>query len=449
MSSSNSKVKESKKYNKLFSYIAKLFFKSWTTYICFLGFAGILVIVSMIPYWIRDDLRKKEILDLIFYMEIAISCIGISAQSIIKICQIFLDPQRDGIEILILSKPIRRIDIWMARTFFWLGFVGFVALINIAIMNFSVIFSPWSSLLTKDDYLLLSVGALLSQVTISLFLMGVTLLVGYLFGNRVARSVSPGILTCSYIVSSFSPFISSVINPVTPLKKINDDFLAYINNKDTNIISQINNKISSMGITIRNPISRIETKFGFNAFIAKNDRLELDTNAFRFLDGDGFDYYPEIQFNANFENEIINSLFMWLYESQKGKQINFDPFLVSLDYLNPISGVLKIARTNSQYNTRIQTMLSGIIEGNQTLSRYSSYSNIAPDFGNNKHYNKSEQNTQDPTPPTTPSTPSITYYTTYQRRDFDIPWVIAINWITISAFLFAASSYIYMRKDFR
>lgn len=434
-----SEVKVSKKYNKLFSYISKLFFKSWTTYICFFGFASVLVLVSMIPYWMPENLRRKEVLDLIFYMEIAISCIGISAQSIIKICQIYLDPQRDGIEILILSKPVRRIDIWIARTIFWLGFIGFVALINIAIMNFSVLFSPWSTLLSKDDFLLLSVGALLSQVTISLFLMGVTLLIGYLFGNRVARSVSPGILTCSYIVSSFSPFISSVINPITPLKKINDDFLTFVNKPD--IISQINSKIGDMGITTNKPISKIETNLGPNGFVARNERLEF--NSFRFLDADGVDYFSKIRENTNFETEIINNFFNWLYESQKGKQIHFDSFLVSLDYLNPISGVLKIARTNSKYNTKIQTMLSGIIDGNQTLSRYSSYSNIAPIFENNKHY--MIENT--PESPTTPS--SKTYYTTYQKKDFDVPWVIAINWITISAFLFAASSYVYMRKDFR
>lgn len=430
----------SKKYSKLFSYISKSFFKSWTTYICFLGFAGVLVLVSMVPYWMPENLRRKDVLDLIFYMEIAVSCIGISAQSIIKICQIYLDPQRDGIEILILSKPVKRIDIWIARTIFWLGFVGFIALINIAIMNFSVVFSPWSTLLSKDDFLLLSVGALLSQVTISSFLMGVTLLVGYLFGNRVARSVSPGILTCSYIISSFSPFISSVINPMTPLKKINDDFLTYVNEPTT--INQINVKIQAMGITTNKPITKIETDFVLNGFVAKNDRLEF--NGFKFIDEDKTDYSLQIMGHSNFETEIVNSFFNWLYESQKGKTINFDPFLVSLDYLNPISGVLKIARTNSQYNTRIQTMLSGIIDGHQTLSRYSNYSDIAPDFGNNKHYAVVEN-----TPETPEATPKKTYYTTYQKKDFDIPWVIAINWITISTFLFLASSYVYMRKDFR
>lgn len=433
------KEKLSNKYKTLFLYISRIFFKSWTTYICFFGFAIALTSVALIPYFIPNNAITKEILNLIFYIEVSISCIGVGVQSIIKICQIFLDPERDGIEILILSKPVKRFDIWITRASFWFLFINGVAISNIIIMNLAISFSPSAKLLTTDDFMLLSIGVYFSQIIISLLLMGITLIIGYIFGNRAARSVPSTIISCSYIIANVAPFITSVVNPISPLQKINNEFVQYIN--ETGKIQEINNKISSNLGSLDFPIETItkaEIDQNQNGFIVKNNYLEF--KAIKLLNQNSEDILSKM--NLSQKDKIINLLspdfFQYLYESQKGKEIRFDLFLVSLDFINPMSGILKIARTNTEYSKKSEAMLSGILSGGQSFSRYSSYSNIAPIYSNNMHFEEytAEDN-------------KIYKRTSYVETSYSKPWIIGIDWVAISCFLFIGSYVIYIRRDFK
>lgn len=426
--------KLSKKYQTLFFYISRVFFKSWTTYVCFFGFAIALTSVSLIPYFVPSQAITKEILNLIFYIEVSISCIGIGIQSIIKICQIFLDPERDGIEILLLSKPVKRSDIWITRTIFWFAFINAIALTNIMIMNLTISFSSVTKLLTVDDFILLSIGVYFSQLVIVLLLIGITLMVGYAFGNRAARSVPSAVISCSYIVANIAPFIVSIVNPISPLQKINNDFVEYIN-KDAIKIDEIN-KIVNKNLPNSN-IAKVEISPEQSGFYVNNNHLEF--KGIKLINTDGRDVLEEM--GTDKSKEVIKTLlpifFQYLHNSQKGEELPSDLFLVSLDFINPMSGILKIARTNTEYSKKSESMLSGLLNGGQSLSRYSSYSNIAPIYSDGKYYEELSNNGE------------TVFRTSYSETSYSKPWIIGVDWVAIGCLLFVGSYVIYMRRDFK
>lgn len=399
-------------YKLMMQYISRIVFKSVSTYICFFSFCIILLIVSLLPSFIKD-FQQSNILDYIFYIEISLSCIAIGVQTIIKSAQIFLDSRNDGDEIIIITKPINRFEIWAARSTFLLIFGFAISFINTFLINIGSFLI--TRILTPNNFLLLTVGALGAQFITFLIVSSMVLFLGSIFGAKIGRSIPATVFACSYVIANFINVSTSYITS-TPIDQINNSFNNAIN---SNIV-----QFQNLGATDTSQ----STNYANISFLPSNNksfvagpRNELVFKNIVFKDNANKDIVISINDqNANFIFELLHDSFI-------NKNIKANNFLLAMDYINPMSGILKIARTNVEQDH--------INHSFYNLSSYSNYHNIAPTFIDGTYYNFDSENQS--------------YYTTYDEEKLDEPWMLAISWSSIAVLVFVFSSLIYYRKELK
>lgn len=399
-------------YKLMMQYISRIFFKSVSTYVCFFSFCIILLIVSLLPFFFKD-FQQSNILDYIFYIEISLSCIAIGVQTIIKSAQIFLDSQNDGDDIIIITKPINRFEIWVARSTFLLIFGFALSFINTFLINIGSFLI--ARILTPNNFLLLTVGALGAQFITFLIVSSMVLFLGSIFGIKIGRSIPATIFACSYVIANFTNVSTGYITS-TPIDQINNTF----NNAVTSNIAQF----QSFGTTDTSQATNyanIASLSSNNKSFAAGPSNKLVFQNIVFKDSANKD----ITISINDQN--ANFIFQLLHNSFINKNIQANTFLLAIDYINPMSGVLKIARTNVEKDL--------ISDSVYDLSSYSNYYNIAPTFSNSTYYNFDSKNQS--------------YYTTYDEEKLDEPWMLAISWSSVAILVFVFSSLMYYRRELK
>ena len=162
------------------------------------------------------------------------SCIAIGVQTIVKSAQIFLDSRNDGDEIIIITKPINRFEIWAARSTFLLIFGFAISFINTFLINIGSFLI--TRILTPNNFLLLTVGALGAQFITFLIVSSMVLFLGSIFGTKIGRSIPATVFACSYVIANFINVSTSYITS-TPIDQINNTF----NNAVASKIDQFQN----------------------------------------------------------------------------------------------------------------------------------------------------------------------------------------------------------------
>lgn len=399
-------------FKLMMRYISRIFFKSISTYVCFFSFCIILLSVSLLPFFITD-FQQSKILNYIFYIEISLSCIAIGVQTIIKASQIFLDPQNDGDDIIIITKPISRFEIWMARSAFLLIFGFSVSFINTFLINVGSFLI--ARILSPNNFLLLTVGALGAQIITFLIISSIVLFLGSLFGIKIGRSIPATIFACSYVIANFVNVSESYMTS-TPINLINDTFNNEVNKNISTIKSlQSTDTSQSEKYTKINSLSNNNKSF----IPIPGNRLKCQNIIFKDVNN------ADIEILINGKN--ANIIFQLLHNSFINKSIKANNFLLAIDYINPMSGVLKIARTNVE-----KDLINDYV---YQLSGYSNYYNIAPSFSNNEYFNFDKTNNF--------------YFTTFREEKLDESWMLAISWSSVAILIFTFSSLMYYRRELK
>ncbi len=412
------KIGNFRSYKLMLQYISKIFFKSVSTYVCFFLFCIMILIISLAPVFLKN-LQSPEILDYIFYIEISIVCIGIGVQTIIKTSQIFLDSQADGDDIILITKSTNRIEIWLARFSFILFFGLIVSLINTFLMNIGSFLI--ANILTTNNLLLLTVGAFGAQFITFLVVSSTVVLLGLFFGPKIGRSIPAAFFACSYVIANFTNITSNYITSA-PINQINATFNDEIN-KNINVVKNKLQEYDPNNTNIQYITGLSSNNQSFLGSI--NNRLVFEQLTFT-TNNNGVEGSIDISINST----NVNYIFQWLSSSLKNKNINANNFLLAIDYINPLSGILKIARTNIEKNLDYNSI--------QELSSYSNYYNIAPMFSNGKYFQEDKTNPN-----------NIIYYTTFVEERLDEPWMLAISWSSVAILIFSLSSLMYYRREIK
>lgn len=398
-------------YKLMMQYISRIFFKPVSTYV-FVLFCIILLIVSLLPFFFKD-FQQSNILNYILYIEISLSCISIGVQTIIKTSQIFLDSQNNGDDIIIITKPINRFEVWIARSTFLLIFGFALSFINTFLINIGSFLI--ARILTPNNFLLLTAGALGAQFITFLISFSMVLFLGSIFGIKIGISIPATIFACSYVIANFTNVSAGYIIS-TPIDQINNTFNSAVTSNLAQFQS-LGTTDTSQDMYYANITSLSSSNKSFTA--GPDNKLVFQNIVFK----DSANRDITILIN----DQNANFIFQLLHDSFVDKNIPANALLLAIDYINPMSGILKIARTNVEKDLASDSVYD--------LSNYSNYYNIAPTFSNSTYYNFDLENQS--------------YYTTYDKEKLDEPWMLAISWSSVAILVSVFSSLIYYRRELK
>lgn len=258
----------------------------------------------------------------------------------------------------------------MARSAFLLIFGFSVSFINTFLINVGSFLI--ARILSPNNFLLLTVGALGAQIITFLIISSIVLFLGSLFGIKIGRSIPATIFACSYVIANFVNVSESYMTS-TPINLINDTFNNEVNKNISTIKSlQSTDTSQSEKYTKINSLSNNNKSF----IPIPGNRLKCQNIIFKDVNN------ADIEILINDKN--ANIIFQLLHNSFINKSIKANNFLLAIDYINPMSGVLKIARTNVE-----KDLINDYV---YQLSGYSNYYNIAPSFSNNEYFNFDKTN---------------------------------------------------------
>ncbi len=301
----------------------------------------------------------------------------------------------------------------IARSTFLLIFGFSVSFINTFLINIGSFLI--ARILSPNNFLLLTVGALGAQFITFLIISSIVLFLGSLFGIKIGRSIPATIFACSYVIANFVNVSESYMTS-TPINLINDTFNNEVNKNISTIKSlQSTDTSQSEKYTKINSLSNNNKSF----IPIPGNRLKCQNIIFKDVNN------ADIEILINDKN--ANIIFQLLHNSFINKSIKANNFLLAIDYINPMSGVLKIARTNVE-----KDLINDYV---YQLSGYSNYYNIAPSFSNNEYFNFDKTNNF--------------YFTTFREEKLDESWMLAISWSSVAILIFTFSSLMYYRRELK
>ncbi len=418
-------------FRAVFNYVSRTSLKRPSTYITFAIFFVIVAALCIMPLIFGSPNDGENITPIYLNIATTISMISCCIQSAIRTSFVFIETQQDGIEILLISKPVNRRHIILARLTFLFIFAFVISLINSLLIMISALASPVK--LSSSLSISIIFGSFGAQMLTFIVIFALTLIIGLLVGAKTGRMLPTTVFFISLVIGNIVPQIGSMFSK-NPITKINQTFTSYVNKKlesgEINETFNLNGKEVSLKY-----ISTNEWNYG-NIFQARNGKLALGeiilwnvkptptTSSWNnsktiYLDPSNIEQNPE-------NKKWVDFSFKYLSEALKNKTIHGTDWLIALNYINPVSGIQNITGINSEVIN---------LTFDENLDIYSNYSNIAPSFADGTNYLTDEDNDY--------------YYTTYKSTKMDPPWALAILWTSIVLGLLTWSCLIYQRKDFR
>ncbi len=369
-------------------------------------------------------------------------CFGAGGQGIMRAINTFIDPQKDGTEILLVSKPITRGQIILSRFVFLIGFGLFQAMVT-AILSCIPIFvlgtKAFNSVgIPPTTIIFGGFGASF----LSFMIMGsVAILVGLFSDGKLARTLPMIVLSLSGTVAvvnaQIAPFISG-----DPLYTISQNIIKEMN-------QDIKNTNNDMPKTLPDGTKTSEVK----SFSLENNLFHFyyknETEQFIYVSGNiickkGLLDYNPIEFKSTVTKDQDGSLKEfdpiqreWVtYFNKKfleTKQINAK-WTTAISFINPQSAFLTMSGVGkSSQNGLAVSMLSP----NYIYNSFREDAKVTP-LEIYDIYDYSSDYTQ------------YAYNVVkFNAQQVDAPWAVAIMWgglfLISSGILIAA----YHRKDFK
>ncbi|MBR3832261.1 MAG: hypothetical protein IKJ72_01345, partial [Mycoplasmataceae bacterium] len=215
----------------MLSFLTRTFFKNKSVYISYVICTIVVLISCLLPGWLNLEETMTRFLLTLPIITIFLSIwIQSSAQTVF----IFIDTQNEGLEILLLSKPIKRYHVFWSRTLFLFAFGLVISLLNLIFLYIGLI--QIQSILTEKEILNIIGGAFGGQILLFLIVFSLTLLISMLISGKAGRVLPNIIFSFSYVLTSIIPTFSALdTKNINPLEKINMHFVNYLNASENNL----------------------------------------------------------------------------------------------------------------------------------------------------------------------------------------------------------------------
>ena len=440
----------------MLSFLTRTFFKNKSVYISYVICTIIVLISCLLPGWLNLEETMTRFLLTLPIITIFLSIwIQSSAQTVF----IFIDTQNEGLEILLLSKPIKRYHVFWSRTLFLFAFGLVISLLNLIFLYIGLI--QIQSILTEKEILNVIGGAFGGQILLFLIVFSLTLLISMLISGKAGRVLPNIIFSFSYVLTSIIPSFSALdTKNINPLEKINMNFVNYLNSSENNLDNFKNGlKTENANTSFNSVIDEIQYVDYKNLTEAQDNYNQVEApyifsvvNSNTLVFDHIYLYKAKPQYND--KNELTNgdelktieinkdgngdyliidkekfakTIFDSLYESLKGKTIKGNSALIVFNYINPLSALTSMTGFNLSFG--ISTFINQI-----TLDEYSNYNKIGVIKNSSEHFKKSNEGV---------------YYTNFNTIKMNPAWALGTMWSILAILLIGLSYYTYERRDFK
>lgn len=441
----------------MLSFLTRTFFKNKSVYISYVICTIVVLISCLLPGLLNLEETMTRFLLTLPIITIFLSIwIQSSAQTVF----IFIDTQNEGLEILLLSKPIKRYHVFWSRTLFLFAFGLVISLLNLIFLYIGLI--QIQSILTEKEILNIIGGAFGGQILLFLIVFSLTLLISMLISGKAGRVLPNIIFSFSYVLTSIIPTFSALdTKNINPLEKINMHFVNYLNASENNLNNfktELNKSVNPLLNSVID-ISAIKYVDYKNLTEAKENYNQVETpyifsvvNSNTLVFNHIYLYTIEPQYDD--KNELINgdelknnlieinkddkkvlisdweqfskTIFDSLYESLEDKTIKGNSALIIFNYINPLSALTSMTGFNLSFG--ISTFINQI-----TLDEYSNYNKIGVIKNSSEHFKESNG----------------VYYTNFNTIKMNPAWALGTMWSILAILLIGLSYYTYERRDFK
>lgn len=439
----------------MLSFLTRTFFKNKSVYISYVICTIIVLISCLLPSLLNLEETMTR-----FLLTLPITTIFLSIwiQSAAQTVFIFIDTQNEGLEILLLSKPIKRYHVFWSRTLFLFAFGLVISLLNLIFLYIGLI--QIQSILTEKEILNIIGGAFGGQILLFLIVFSLTLLISMLISGKAGRVLPNLIFSFSYVLTSIIPTFSALdTKNINPLEKINMNFVNYLNASENNLDNfkkGLKGSVDSPFDPVIDEIQYVdyknltEAKDNYNQvetpyiFSVVNSNTLVFNHIYLYKIKPQYDDKNElingdelknnlIQINKDGKeglisdwNQFSNTIFDSLYESLKGKTIKGNSALIVFNYINPLSALTSMTGFNLSFG--ISTFINQI-----TLDEYSYYNEIGIIKNSSEHFKESNG----------------VYYTNFNTIKMNPAWALGTMWSILAILLIGLSYYTYERRDFK
>lgn len=409
----------------MLKFTSNIIFKKPSTWIVFAVFSVMVLLLCLMPKFLSIGMPAYQaVSSTIIYGSIGIA-LASGIQGVLRGLNIFKDSQKQGVEIILVSKPISRNQVLLSRFIFLICFSLLIAITNVILTIIAMAIVGFNA---YSNVLLIIFGAFGSSIISFLVMALIATTIAIFNFGRMSSILPIVILSFSAIISIVFSSMATLIAP-TQLKNLSNQIVEKINKKIAN------NEVSYEYTDYDGQKYKIKS-FVYHSYenlfelikYEGNDYIVLSKYASLSVKCEGLDWYQSINIsdetgdNAQLSAQILNEVKTFVASANLSAS-----GLVAINYINPISAFTSIAGGTSGS--------SNLTMGMNDISYNFSLSNMKPSSPitiNSNGYSETYNN--------------VWTFTTSQA---DPSWGVSLIWLSIIVALSTVNIISYNRKDFR
>lgn len=406
----------------MLKFTSNIIFKKPSTWIVFAIFSIMVLLLCLMPKFLSISMPVYQaVSSTIIYGSIGVA-LSSGIQGVLRGLNIFKDSQKQGVEIILVSKPISRNQVLLSRFIFLICFSLLIAITNVLFTTIAMAIVGFNA---YSNVLLIIFGTFGSSIISFLVMALIAITIAIFNFGRMSSILPIVILSFSSIISIVFSSMATIIAP-TQLRNLSNQIIAKINKKIANnevsyeytdydkkkykIKSFVNDSYNSLFELI---------KYEGNDYIALSQYASLSVKC------EGLDWNPSINIsnesggNSDLSTQILTEIKAFIASTNLSAS-----GLVAINYINPISAFTSIAGGTSGS--------SNLTMGTNDISYNFSLSNMKPSspitINSNEIYNN---------------------VWTFTITQADPSWGVSLVWLSIIFALSTVNIISYNRKDFR
>lgn len=409
----------------MLKFTSNIIFKKPSTWIVFAIFSIMVLLLCLMPKFLSISMPVYQaVSSTIIYGSIGVA-LSSGIQGVLRGLNIFKDSQKQGVEIILVSKPISRNQVLLSRFIFLICFSLLIAITNVLFTTIAMAIVGFNA---YSNVLLIIFGTFGSSIISFLVMALIAITIAIFNFGRMSSILPIVILSFSSIISIVFSSMATIIAP-TQLRNLSNQIIAKINKKiannevsyeytDNYTNNKEKHKIKSFVNDSYNSLFELIKYEG-------NDYIALSRNAYLSVKCEGLDWNPSINIsnesgdNSNLSTQILTEIKAFIASTNLSAS-----GLVAINYINPISAFTSIAGGTSGS--------SNLTMGTNDISYNFSLSNMKPSspitINSNEIYNN---------------------VWTFTITQADPSWGVSLVWLSIIFALSTVNIISYNRKDFR
>ena len=409
----------------MLKFTSNIIFKKPSTWIVFAVFCVMVLLLCLMPKFLSVGMPTYQaVSSTIIYGSIGIA-LASGIQGVLRGLNIFKDSQKQGVEIILVSKPISRNQVLLSRFIFLICFSLLIAISNTLLVTIAMAIVGFNA---YSNTLIIIFGTFGSSIISFLAMALIAITIAIFNFGRISSILPIVILSFSSIISIVFSSMATLIAP-TQLRNLSNQIVTKLNKKIAN------NEVSYEYTDYDNQKYKIKS-FVYDSYENLFELIKYDGNDYIVLSRyaslsvkcEGLDWASSISLsdetsnNAQLSAEILNEVKTFVASANLSAS-----GLVALNYINPISAFTSIAGGTSGS--------SNLTMGMNDISYNFSLSNMEPSSPitiNSNGYSETYNN--------------VWTFTTSQA---DPSWGVSLIWLSIIVALSTVNIISYNRKDFR